>query len=103
MVFQGGVFVDTSFTKLGRNGNKMDQLDDEKKRDIENVLNEEFCSLDVKGQANENTCMVQNLEFRVKRGLVVDISLIFLISISLSSALEHNLESLNNCTLFLNC
>ena len=74
----------------------MDQLDDEKKRDIENVLNEEFCSLDVKGQANENICMVQNLEFRVKRGLVVDFSLIFLISISLPSVFAHNLESLNS-------
>ena len=74
----------------------MDQLDDEKKRDIENVLNEEFCSLDVKSQANDNTCIVQSLEFRVKRGLVVDFSLIFLISISLPSAFAYNLESLNS-------
>ena len=45
----------------------MDQLDDEKEREIRNLLNDEFCSLDIGAQAQGETCTVQNLEFRVKR------------------------------------
>ena len=66
-IFEGGIFVDLSFTSIERNGNKINQLDDKKKKDIENVLIDEFCSLDVKSQAESNTCSVQNLEFRVHK------------------------------------
>ena len=47
--------------------NRMDQLDDEKEREIQNLLNDEFCSLDIGAQAQGETCTVQNLEFRVKK------------------------------------
>ena len=59
--------MDLSFPSIGRNGNKMDQLDDNKKKDIENVLNDEFCSLDVESQAQSKTCSIQNLDFRVQK------------------------------------
>ena len=62
LIFQGGVFVDISFTTLGRNGVSLDQLDDKRKKDVENVLNDEFCSL----ESQENSCNIQSLEFRVK-------------------------------------
>ena len=55
-----------SFTSVGRNRNRMDQLDDEKEREILNLLNDEFCSLDVEAQT-QGTCTIQNLEFRVKK------------------------------------
>ena len=45
----------------------MDQLDDNKKKDIENVLNDEFCSLDVESQAHSKICSIQNLDFRVQK------------------------------------
>ena len=67
LIFQGGVFVDASILTYGKNGKKLDQLDDKKKKDIENVLNDEFCSADFKVQAESNTCSIQNLEFRVKK------------------------------------
>ena len=67
LIFQGGVFVDASIVTVGRNGKKLDQLDDKNKKDIENVLNDEFCSADFKVQAKSNTCSIQNLEFRVKK------------------------------------
>ena len=66
-IFEGGVFVDLSFPSIGRNGNKMDQLDDNKKKDIENVLNDEFCNLDVESQAQSKICSIQNLDFRVQK------------------------------------
>ena len=47
--------------------NRMDQLDDEKEREIRNLLSDEFCSLDIGAQAQGETCNVQNLEFRVKK------------------------------------
>ena len=62
-IFEGGVFVDLSFTILGKTGNN--QLDNNKKKDIENVLNEEFCSLNAHSQ--DNSCFVQSLEFLVKK------------------------------------
>ena len=65
------MFVDLSFPSIERNGNKIDQLDENKKKDIENVLNDEFCSLDIESQAQSNTCSIQTFEFRVKRGLVL--------------------------------
>ena len=55
-----------SFTTLGRNGSKIVQLDSKKKKDIEDVLNDEFCSLDVEAKAQATTCSLQNLEFRVQ-------------------------------------
>ena len=55
-----------SFTTLGRNGSKIVQLDSKKKKDIEDVLNDEFCSLNVEAKAQGNTCSLQNLEFRVQ-------------------------------------
>ena len=45
----------------------MDQLDDEKEKEIQNLLNYEFCNLDIEAQAQGETCTVQNLEFRVKK------------------------------------
>ena len=59
--------MDLGFTSMERNGNKIDQLDKKKKKDVENVLIDEFCSLDVESQALSNTCSVQNLEFRVHK------------------------------------
>ena len=47
--------------------NRMDQLDDEKEKEIRNLLNYEFCNLDIEDQAQGETCTVQNLEFRVKK------------------------------------
>ena len=47
--------------------NRMDQLDDEKEREIRNLLNNEFCNLDIGAQAQGETCTLQNLEFRVKK------------------------------------
>ena len=62
-IFEGGVFVDISFTILGKTENN--QLDNNRKKDIENVLNEEFCSLNAHSQ--DNSCFVQSLEFLVKK------------------------------------
>ena len=62
-IFEGGVFVDISFTILGKTENN--QLDNNRKKDIENVLNEEFCSLNTHSQ--DNSCFVQSLEFLVKK------------------------------------
>ena len=59
--------MDLSFPSIERHGNKMDQLDDNKKKDIENVLNDEFCSLDVESQAQSKICSIQNLDFRVQK------------------------------------
>ena len=64
-----------SFTTAETNRNQMDQLDNEKKKVIENVLNDEFCSLDIESQTQGEPCMIQNLKFRVKRVLVVEFSL----------------------------
>ena len=50
---------------LGRNKNKMDQLDKKGRKDIENILIDEFCSLNVKPEAHGSACIIQNLEFRV--------------------------------------
>ena len=61
------MFVDLSFPSIERNGNKIDQLDENKKKDIENVLNDEFCSLDVESQAQSKICSIQNLDFRVQK------------------------------------
>ena len=72
MIFQGGVYVDVRFTTSGRNENTMNELDMKRKADIENILNDEFCSLDEKAQVQGNICMIQSLEFKVKRGLVVE-------------------------------
>ena len=64
LIFQGGVFVDVSFTTLDTN--ETDQLDKGKKKDILTVLLEEFCSLDDRAKAQDDTCSIQNLELRVK-------------------------------------
>ena len=71
LIFQGGVAVDVIFTSLGSNETEMDQFDDKKKKEIFDVLNEEFCSFDDKALTGSNTCSVQNLELRVKKALVV--------------------------------
>ena len=68
LIFQGGVFVDISFTTLGRNGVSVDHLDDKQKKEVENVLNDEFCSL----ESQENICSIQSLEFRVKEDKLWD-------------------------------
>ena len=53
--------MDLSFTEYGKTRNN--QLADKRKKDIENVLNDEFCSLDV--HSEDNSCSIQNLEFWV--------------------------------------
>ena len=63
-----------SFATVETNRNQMDQLDNEKKKVIENVLSDEFCSLNIESQTQGETCMIQNLKFWVKRELVVDFS-----------------------------
>ena len=60
LVFQGGVFVDVSLTTLDRNGHKIDQLDKKTKKDIESILNDKFCSLNVNDKSQDNLCMIQN-------------------------------------------
>ena len=67
LVFQGGVFVDVSLTKLDRNGYELDQLDKKTKKDIESILNDKFCNLNVNDNSQNNICMIQNLRFRVKK------------------------------------
>ena len=62
LIFQGGVSVDVSFISLDTN--ETDQLDNKKKKDILIVLHEEFCSLDDKTKAQDDTCSIQNLELR---------------------------------------
>ena len=74
MVFQGAVFVETSFTMFGRNRSKMDQLDKKGRNDIENILNDEFCSLNVKPKAHGSACIIQNLEFRVWKKISCGVS-----------------------------
>ena len=59
LIFQGGVFVDVSFPTLDTN--ETDQLDN-----ILSVLHEEFCNLDDRAKAQDDTCSIQNLELRVK-------------------------------------
>ena len=61
-IFEGGVFVVVSSTAFEKSGNN--QLENQRKKEIENVLNEEFCSLDV--HSEDNSCSIQNLEFWVK-------------------------------------
>ena len=70
--------MDLSFPSIERHGNKMDQLDENKKKDIENVLNEEFCSLDVELQAQSKICSIQNLDFRVQKRISCGTFSIFL-------------------------
>ena len=65
-----------SFTSIETNRNQLDQLDNEKKQIIVNVLNDEFCSLDIEGQSEGETCKIQNLKFKVKRVLVVEFFLL---------------------------
>ena len=60
LVFQGGVFVDVSLTTLDKNGYKLDQLDKKTKKDIESILNDKFCSLNVNDKSQDNLCMIQN-------------------------------------------
>ena len=62
-IFEGGVFVDVSFTVFGKNGNN--QLGNNRKKDIENVLNEEFCNLNA--HSEDNSCFIQSLDFLVKK------------------------------------
>ena len=62
-IFEGGVFVDVSFAAFGKTGNN--RLVNNRKKDIENVLNEEFCNLNAHSQ--DNSCSIQSLEFLVKK------------------------------------
>ena len=68
-----------SFTTNGRNRNDENQLDDKKKNDIENLLNEEFCTLQTETYGLGNTCTIQNLDFRVERrcGSFLDFTFFF--------------------------
>ena len=67
LVFQGGVFVDVSLTTLDRNGYMLDQLDKKTKKDIESILNDKFCNLNVNDNSQDNICKIQNLRYRVKK------------------------------------
>ena len=49
LIFQGGVIL--------KNG-------DQKEESIKEVLNDQFCGLDIESQGN-NTCTIQNLQFTV--------------------------------------
>ena len=51
-------------TTLERKGKIIEVINDEKKKDIEKVLDGQFCNLDVDPQ--DNTCTIQNLKYRVK-------------------------------------
>ena len=64
LIFQGGVLVDIGLTSSRRNHKTVEVISDEKKKDIEKVLDGQFCNLDVDTQ--ENTCTIQNLKYRVK-------------------------------------
>ena len=64
------------FTTVETNRNQKDQLDNKKKQVIESVLSEEFCSLDIESLSQGETCKIQNLKYRVKRVLVVELSLL---------------------------
>ena len=56
--------MDLDSTTLERKGKTIEVINDEKKLDIEKVLDGQFCNLDVDTQ--ENTCTIQNLKYRVK-------------------------------------
>ena len=62
-IFEGGIFVDIGFTAFGKT--EKNQLDNSRKKDIEDVLNEEFCNLNAHSQ--DNSCSIQSLEFLVKK------------------------------------
>ena len=62
-IFEGGIFVDIGFTVFGKT--EKNQLDNSRKKDIEDVLNEEFCNLNANSQ--DNSCSIQSLEFLVKK------------------------------------
>ena len=66
LIVQGRTSVDQSFATLEENVNASIKLTNETKEKIEKVLNEEFCNLDVKAEAQDNTCITQMLNFVVK-------------------------------------
>ena len=72
LIFQGGLSVDLSLTSAGRSTENLDVLDEKRKSDIKNVLDDQFC--DLGSETQENTCSVQNLEFRVKERIRCRIS-----------------------------
>ena len=72
LIFQGGLSVDLSLTSAGRSTENLDLLDEKRKSDIKNVLDDQFC--DLGSETQENTCSVQNLEFRVKERIRCRIS-----------------------------
>ena len=63
LLFQGGVLVDLSFTSTGSMGKKMDVLDNKKKKNVEKVLTEQFCDLNV--EPSGKSCKLQILAYRV--------------------------------------
>ena len=71
LIVQGKALVDKKFTIVRRNNNRDNQLEDEKKMEIELELNNVFCSLDGDAQADGNTCRTQALNILVYRELVV--------------------------------
>ena len=73
LVFQGEVFVDASLTTSERNGYKIDQLDKKTKKDIENILNDKFCSLNVNDKTQGNICTIKSLQYRVKKRISCEI------------------------------
>ena len=75
-IYEAGILVDVGFTTVETNRNQKDQLDNKKKQVIESVLNEEFCSLDIESLSQGETCKIQNLKYRVKKVLVVELYLL---------------------------
>ena len=71
--------------------------------DVNHLQEEQFSSSVCDPSSQDDSVQAFPEQVVAKKFFMRVISLIFLISISLSSALEHNLESLNNCTFFLNC
>ena len=71
LIFQGGILVDLSFSTIGKSGDKMELLDEKKKKDVKRVINDQFCSLGLNTQGD--ACTIQNLDFKVTRELALEV------------------------------
>ena len=58
--------MNQSFALLKRNGKTTNNLDSDEKEKIEKVLNDQFCNLDVRTQAQGNACTTKTINFMVK-------------------------------------
>ena len=66
MIVQGRILIDQRFTIIRQNNDRMDQLDEEMKNDIEYLLNDQFCNLNGNIQNQDNSCNTQVLNIMVK-------------------------------------